>query len=321
MFDWTGLQAFLLTARMGSTLRAAKELRVNQTTVMRRIRQLETELGVSLFVRHQQGYRPTPDGAALLPMAEAMEKQAAALASKAMERRRNLSGKVRITTTELVATRLLPPILAELRLALPQAQVEVVATDSRLDLAKGEADIAIRAGGVAEDASIIRRKVADSVWSIYIGRALRDRMGEPNSEEDLGRYPIVIGEGFLEQAPPLVWLRAKAGEAQVAFRSNSLPGLVAATKAGIGLSVLPALAAGAEADLVRCSQLRSFSSPAWICIHDSRRQDQTLRSVMSFLADRIARLGHLLEGKSEDRRKAPRRRSRGKEDKDEDRQP
>lgn len=296
MFDWTCLLAFIFTARQGSTLGAAKALGVNQTTVMRRIRQLETELGVSLFVRQQQGYRLTSDGTALLPMAEAIEQQARALVDKAQEKRRNISGRVRITTTELVATHLLPLVLAELRVAYPQIQAEVVATDSRLDLAKGQADLAIRAGGLAEDNSTVRRQVTRSVWSVYIGRTLFEHHGQPLTEAELSAFSIIVGEGALEHAPPLMWLTAAAGEAQVAFRSNSLPGLVAATRAGLGLSTLPALAASADPDLIRCTKLKSFSSPVWICIHESRRHDPLLRTVMSFVGDEITKLKHLLEG-------------------------
>lgn len=296
MFDWTSLRAFLFTARRGSTLGAAALLGVNQTTVMRRIRQLEAELGVSLFARQQQGYRLTADGAALLPIAEAMESQAMALSARAEELKRTTAGTVRITCTELAATRLLPAVLAQLRLLHPQVRVEVVATDARLDLAKGEADLAIRAGGLADEDGIIRRNVGLSVWSVYCSDALAEQRGLPMCEADLARFPIIAGEGTLEQAPPLLWLRAAAGETRIAFRTNSLPGLLAATRAGLGLSMLPALAVHGESGLIRCAALKSFSSPVWVCYHETRKEDVLLRSVARFVADELARTHHLLDG-------------------------
>lgn len=291
MFDWNNLRAFILTARHGSTLKAARALGVNQTTVMRRIGDLEGELGLKLFHRHQQGYRLSADGEALLPEAEAMERQAYALLGKVEEHRRQLSGTVRITATELAVARLVAPAVAALRDRHPHIRIEIVATDARLDLAAGEADLAIRAGGADERDGVIRRRIMDSVWGIYAGRSLIERQGEPRSEADVGTFPIIAGDGTMAATAPNVWLLSQAGNGKVSYRSNSVSGLTAATKAGMGLSALPALAASPDPDLVLCRALPSFASPVWLCYHESRKDDPLLRIVASFLGDRIGEMG------------------------------
>ncbi len=113
----------------------------------------------------------------------------------------------------------------------------------------------------------------------------------PASEQDLASLPIVVGEGPLESAPPLVWLRNVAGESRIAFRSNSLAGMIAATTAGLGVSCLPVLAAGRQPDLLRCATLPVFRSPVWLCIHEGRKEDHLIRTVMDFLAQEIRRQG------------------------------
>lgn len=290
MFDWNSLRAFILTARHGSTLKAARALGVNQTTVMRRIADLEHTLGLKLFHRHQQGYRLSADGEALLPFAEAMEQKAEALLDKAEERRRQLSGTLRITATELAVARLVAPAVAALCDHHPHISVEIVATDKRLDLASGEADIAIRAGGADEQDGVVRRRVMDSVWGIYASKALIEKQGEPLAEADVATFPIIAGDGSMAATPPNLWLLSRASEAHISYRSNSVSGLLAATRAGMGLCALPALATASEPDLLLCTKLPSFASPVWLGYHESRKDDPLLRTAVNFLGDWIAKL-------------------------------
>ncbi len=289
MFDWNSLRAFVFTARHGSTLKAARALGINQTTVMRRIADLEQELGLPLFHRNQQGYRLSVDGQALLPLAEAMEQKAEALLDKAEERRRQLSGTLRITATELAVAKLVAPAVTALRDHHPHISVEIVATDKRLDLASGEADIAIRAGGADEQDGVVRRRVMDSVWGIYASRSLIEKQSEPLTETDVAAFPIIAGDGSMAATPPNLWLLSRASEARISYRSNSVSGLLAATRAGMGLCALPALAASSEPDLVLCASLPGFASPVWLCYHESRKDDPLLRTAASFLGDWIAK--------------------------------
>ena len=73
MLDWNDLRYFLSVAREGSTLAAAKALRVSQTTVARRIAALEAAIGFPLFEKRQAGYALTPAGQDLIQRAEQVE--------------------------------------------------------------------------------------------------------------------------------------------------------------------------------------------------------------------------------------------------------
>jgi len=79
MYNWGDLRFFLATARKGSTLAAARDLSVNQTTIARRIAALEAALSVRLFDRHQDGYRLSEAGAAVFTQAECIAAEAEAL--------------------------------------------------------------------------------------------------------------------------------------------------------------------------------------------------------------------------------------------------
>lgn len=296
MFDWNDLRYFLATARHESTLKASAALGVNQTTVARRIKALEGALGVALFHRQQSGYRITEEGRAVLDLATAAEKAADALEQKIRARRRAVSGTVRITGTEYMARALLAPAVSLLRARHPGVNAEIVVSDSRLDLAAGEADIALRAGGLNEQPDIVRRRMPDTLWAIYASRAFLHDFGMPESEADIARYPVIVGEGIVAAAPPLAYLEARAAPDRIAFRSNSLPGLLAAAESGLGLAALPAVAAVTASNLVRCEALPSFPAPLWICWHENRRNDPLIRLVSGVLAEVIATKLELLTG-------------------------
>jgi DNA-binding transcriptional LysR family regulator len=162
MYDWGDLRFFLAAARAGSTLGAARELMVNQTTVARRIAALEEALGARLFDRHQDGYRLSEAGAAILAQAEHVAVEAETLERLVAQRSRQLSGVIRVTTVESVANMMLTPWLTEFMDLYPDIRVEVIVTDLRLDLPRGEADIAIRAGYMPKGSGIVVRKLADA---------------------------------------------------------------------------------------------------------------------------------------------------------------
>lgn len=295
MFDWNDLRFLLATERHGSTLKASVALGVNQTTVARRIKALETALGAELFQRRQSGYAVTEEGRAVLDLARAAEAAATALEDRLQARRRSVTGKVRITGTEFMARVILAEAVSMLRASHPGIAAEIVVSDRRLDLA-GEADIALRAGGVDERPDVVRRRLTDTVWAIYMARSLAEERGLPESEEDVRRFPLVSGSDTIAAAPPIVFLESKAGPGQVVFRSNSLPGLLAATEAGLGLGALPALAASGNQALVRCTALPAFQSPLWVCWHESRRNDPLIRVVADTLAAVVMSKKPLLSG-------------------------
>jgi DNA-binding transcriptional LysR family regulator len=94
--DWDGLQVFLAVARAGRISTAARRLRVEHTTVSRRLAALEADLGVPLFYRTTSGYLLTPHGQNVLASAEAMERAAITVAARAREGSGAVAGRVRV---------------------------------------------------------------------------------------------------------------------------------------------------------------------------------------------------------------------------------
>jgi DNA-binding transcriptional LysR family regulator len=144
MLDWNDLRYFLAVARDGSTLAAARALRVSQTTVARRIAALEEALGIHLFDKRQAGYALTPTGQELLSRAEQVETALSGFSEAAAAQSRNVSGTVKITTEEVYAITLLAPILTELHQLHPDIVIDLDTSQTVRDLGAGEADISLR---------------------------------------------------------------------------------------------------------------------------------------------------------------------------------
>lgn len=299
MFDWNDLRHLLAVARYGSTLAAARALGLNQTTVARRIAALEAALGVQLFERRPDGYRPTARARALIPMAEAMEREAEAVASRVGAARRTVGGVVRVTTTETVAAILLAPMIPALRAEHPGLNLELVVDDRRLDLVRGDADIALRVGSEPSSPSLVRRRMPDSVWAVHCSRDYAQRNGMPGSIGELKAHQIVCGEGPIARIAALAWLERTAADAEIACRSNSVTNLIAAVRAGIGVSVLPCLVGGQDGGLLRClPPLIELDGQMWLIYHESLRVEPRVRVVADAIAARVEAMRGLLAGQA-----------------------
>lgn len=288
MLAWDDLRYFLEVARTGSTLAAAKPLRVNQTTVARRIAALEAATGLILFERRRAGYALTEAGAALVAQAEAVERAAAGFADAAAASTREAHGAVRLSTVEIYAATLLTPLLSDLRAAHPGIRIELDTTEVKRDLAAGEADIALRGGHPPEEAGLVGRRIGPDPWTLYCSRAYAAANPLPGSFAELAGHPIVGGGGDYVWPMYRRWLQHHGLEEAVVLEHGSTTGLLAAVRAGLGLAVLPSLMADREPDLVQVvAPPPADRMELWLITHERVRHAPRVRAVMDFLGKRL----------------------------------
>ena len=295
-FDWNDLRYFVVVAREGSTLAAAKALGVSQPTVQRRLAALENQIGCELIEHRPTGYRLTELGKELLPFAERVEQEAVAFARKLSTRDGSLSGTIRITCPEADLPRLLEPVFDRFQSQYPGVQLEFLVTDRALDLAKGEADIALR-GGQPKDGNLIGRKLADALWLLYASRAYVERHGQPENLADFAKHSIVVYTGALSELGPGQWLRSIAPSAKIAAFSNSVSGALSAARSGIGLAMLPAVAGSPENDLVCVWHPQpEVTEPFTLLVHPDLRKIPRVRALLDFVGEEIPTIRALFRG-------------------------
>lgn len=251
MFDWNDLKYLLALAQHGSTLAAARALKVNPSTVQRRLLELERQVGQALVQRDPAGYQLTERGRELVPLAERMAQAAQGVERHVEALRAEATGVLRVTCPEPLAQRITKSqLLDRFHARHPGLRVEWVLSDRYVDIAKGEADIALRSGDT-EDSDLVGRKVGDSLWAVYASRSYVERYGRCDSESELEGHAIVAFDESMAQHRLMKWLSQVAPQARVAARNNSVLGLLYSAKAGVGIAALPTPIGDGEPELVR----------------------------------------------------------------------
>jgi DNA-binding transcriptional LysR family regulator len=287
MLDWNDLRYFLAVARSGSTLAASRRLKVAQATVSRRITALEEALGTTLYIRSPSGYTLSVRGQAVLAAAEQVERSIEMLVNSVEAEGRRLSGMVRLTTVESAANVWLMPALAAFRAQHPAVVAEVIVDDRALDIARGEADIAIRFGNPPQDESLVIRRIVELHESVYVRRDLADQIGLPNTYGGLVRYPLIgfsgTGVGHIAQ-----WMKGLGADANIVHSANTLSAVIAAVRAGMGAAVMPCLIGDTMSGLVRLfPPITELTTPGWLITTASARQQPHIRALLDFIADFI----------------------------------
>ena len=291
MLDWNDLKYFLAVARDGSTLAAARRLRVSQTTVARRVAALERALGLPLFDKRQAGYTLTPVGADLLNRAEQVEQSAEGFAEAAAAQSRDLSGSVKITTEEIYAITLLAPLLAELHQRQPEIRIELDTSQTVRDLGAGEADISLRSTDKAEQpAGVVGRRLCVDDWTLYCSRAYAAQHGAPTTLQQLRDHPIIGGGGGNLWRHYQAWLQALGLEDRVAMHHATSGGLLSGVRSGFGIAVLPCIVADGDPELHRCIPPRTeHGRVLWLFTHERVRHSPRVRTTIDFLYDGLRR--------------------------------
>jgi DNA-binding transcriptional LysR family regulator len=288
MFDWNDLKAFLGVARGGSTLAASKALGVNQTTVARRVESLEQALGLKLFERGQSGSRLTEAGRDLVAEAEKVERAAQALHARAKAHQRGLTGAIRITCTEILANLSITPAIAHFRRQYPEVQVEMMITDQTLDIAAGEADIAIRSGQALPVSDLVARKLADHEHGLYCSRDYAARHGLPATPADLKDHELISCEGPGGRLPGIDWMIEQAGGKPPSHTCNTITNLTTAVKSGLGVAPLSCVLADADPDLVRVTgPLEAARSSTWLVTRRELKDTPRIRAFIDFLVPHV----------------------------------
>lgn len=295
--NWDDIRFFLELGRQASLSATARRLKVDHSTVARRIALLEKQLDIRLFDRLPRGYALTEEGRALLAKAERMEAELLALQRQASGILA-LQGSVRITAPPLLSSHFLAPRLVPLREQHPEIQLDLCGDPQTVDLNRHEADIALRmikpGGG-----GLIARRIGAIGYGLYGARSYL-RSVKARDWAYIG-YNDSFGHIDLHH-----WLRAQAKGRPLAFTANDMSSLYQAARAGMGITVLPHYL-GAGDPLLR----RLPANPAaadremWLVVHPDLRRAPRIRAVMDYLVAVFQRDRRLLLGAGAPRRAAP----------------
>lgn len=287
--NWDDIRTFLAIARARSLSGAARELGLSQSTMSRRLVALEERSGARLLMKTPHGYELTGLGETVLANAQKMDEEALTLERLVQGRDEALQGRVRLTTVETIANRLLPIAVAHLRRAYPGITIDLQSDTRSLSLVEREADLAIRMVRF-EHNELISKRMGTMVCALYASPEYRAAHPEPLSEPTHTVITVMPDMAHQNEAR---WLAEKVPAGEVVYRTNSRDAQGGAAQAGIGIACLPIYLAEALPGLERITS--AGLGPAreiWLGVHRDLRDMPRIRAViealdLAFKAERL----------------------------------
>jgi DNA-binding transcriptional LysR family regulator len=292
---WDDFRLVRAVAEAKGLAGAAEALKVNHSTVFRRLGQLEERLGVKLFERHRTGYALTAAGEEMAAMAARMDEDVASFARKLAGRAISPAGELRVTTNDTLLVHLLTPVFALFCAACPEVRLDVVLSNQALNLSKRDADVAIRATDHPPE-TLVGRRAATIAWALY-GRAADFPL--PGGPELAGLYDrpwVALGDNF-GGAKAARFVRERVAAERIVYKVNTVLGLTEAVEAGVGIGPLPCFIADAHPALKRLSPPNpDFATGLWLLTHPDLRHSARVRVFLDFVAAEIAKRRRAIEG-------------------------
>lgn len=285
--DSSDISLLLHVARTGSLSGAAKRLGIAVSTVGRRLDALEATLGLRLIDRRMNGARLTPSGERIAALAEPVAEGLARIdRTAAAMRQSGEQESVTVSATEFIVADVLAPALPRLYQLRPAISVTLRSEAAVVSLAGREADVAVRMSR-PEGNSLLAKKLPEQRLGLFASDTyLR---GRDPLLLDLHSERLIVYDDSYGRLPELDWLVVEGLERQVAMRTGSTRALIAATKAGIGIGLLPIWAARAER-LTELPAPASISSRApWLVVHRDLRRLPGVRAVHAWIVDTFGR--------------------------------
>jgi len=289
--DWDDLRSFLEIARARTLSGAARALGLRQSTMSRRLAALEARAGARLLTRTPSGYALTALGEAVLGNAERMEAEAIAIERAVQGRDVALSGLVRVTTVDVMASRLLPPAIAALQARYPAISVDVLTEGRSLSLSRREADIAIRMTRF-EGNELFTRRLGLAGNALY---AAPSYLAAHGAQLTGGHHAIITVLEDQTHMPESAWLAQMVPGTRVALRSNSRETQMQAAIAGLGVACLGRYQGDSAAGLVRLDSPPAPTREIWLGVHADLRQMPRIRAMIEVIDAQFAAQRHLLD--------------------------
>jgi len=286
--NWDDLRLFLAVGRARSISGGAKLLDVQHSTLSRRMRKLEGDLGVRLFDKSRNGYQLTTAGKELWDAAIRMEAEALDIDGKLSGKDLQLAGPLRVSAIDNMATSVLMPIFASYSRCYPDVALHIMASNSDVSLSQREADVAIRLTNTPSE-TLIGKRVATVSSCIYGSRKYLSELDSHTKPQWLGVECCSFHKSWTKQA-------SEARTHQFYVDDTLLT--QAALREGLGLSILPCFMGDEDSALIRYGKPNpAWDLGLWILIHPDLKHSRRVTAFRDHLIESIQARKNLFSGK------------------------
>ena len=270
VMNWNDLKTLLVIYRKKTIPSAAETLDVNETTIRRRLKRLESSLGTRLFERTASGLVATVNGELVVKTAERVELETQQLSQTVSGDVSRIAGKVKLTSVPMLMNQVLIPALDSLVSAYPDLELELIADADDLSLIKREADVALRLSRPTIELQAIARKIGHIDYAKYCRVGLDDK--------ELRWINYSRGMNYLPQSR---WISRK--ESLSPIEVNDAEGLLSAVRSGLGKALFPSRIADDHPELKRIDGETAVTREVWVMIHPDLQHLARIRVVIDWL--------------------------------------
>lgn len=289
--DWNDYEIVLRIAEAGSLSGAAHRMGLSHPTVFRKINRVEEKLGVRLFDRFRTGYRLSTAGEEVAAAAREIEERINETERRVAGRDLRPSGTVRLATTDSLLVGLLAPEIASLRELEPEIMLDLAVSNRISDLSAREADIAIRPASTPDE-HLVGRRLGRIEQAVYACCSFdRSKIeGKPWAS-----LPWIGPSRSMAYGQLHAWMRDNGCDDACVCRMDSVLGMRAAVRNGIGLTVLPCYLAETDGDLQRIGgAIEPLTVDLWLLTHPDLRHTARVRAVLDYFGSRQNALAQTL---------------------------
>lgn len=283
--NWDNIRYFLAVAESGSVAGAARIMNVKHPTVIRKIDQLEQEVGAKLFHRLQSGYELSDSGIKILPLAEQIQSDTDSMCREVQYADEEAKGPVALTLPS-GGTLDLSDLLAQFVRRNPLIQLTVKEQREEIDMGKLHSDIALRVTDSPPE-NLVGRKLGSFVYRAYVNEDSFQA-----SYLSMKNYSWISHTSNPGQLSVLEdWLVDAVGEEKIGMQTNAIAIALKAVQSGIGACILPIHIAEKEEGLIELPFTKChFERELWLLTHPNHRGIERVRALMTYLLDQVPRL-------------------------------
>ncbi|MDO8373314.1 MAG: LysR family transcriptional regulator [Polaromonas sp.] len=275
------VEVVLALVRAGTLAEAGERLAVDASTVFRALQRIEKGLGQRLFERSRTGYQPLELAQVLASHGEQLEVQLESARSAAQAEAEQVSGSVRITTTDTILHGLVAPALGLLQASHPLLSYEFHTGNELASLTRRDADIAVRATRRPPQ-HLVGKHIGPIRMALFAAR----KGGPKHFDADIaGKANWVAPDDALPDHPSVTWRKKHFPKVTPRYRVDSILTVAEIVGQGMGIGLLPIFLARGRTDLRALTDaLDECQTELWLLTHTESRHLRRVSTVFTHLA-------------------------------------
>lgn len=286
-WNWDNFRFFLALAEKHTLIAAAAELEVSHTTVLRRIKAFEAQLGAQLFTHSPDGYKLTDKGHELHKQANLLKTSVDSITRSVVGADNEISGKITLTTPDTIGYQLMPDILARLTAQYPALRIELLIQNHITDITRLEAEVAIRTG-FNPPPDLIGKKLGKLKFCLCASDEYLKHKPVDHLPDNLQQHRFITLSGKFDKAVFNHWLLNQIPTERSEIVADGLMSALQLCRKGCGITVLPEYLASRDPCLVTINSTEPApANDVWLLSHKDLRNSAKIKALKQFLAQEL----------------------------------